>query len=153
MSSASSTQPSQAFLVRRLGAIAAAFESHLRKLSRYTLVGIAALTLDLAVFQTLTMNVQAPLAAALGYLSGMALHYTLSVRFVFTRVTQKSKRRTMFEFLVSGLIGLAITAAIVWGATTGLGLSPLLAKATAVIASFFAVFLLRSAIVFKPVAA
>lgn len=147
------TQPSErseTFLSRQVRAFVPALEPILAKLSRYTLVSVAALLLDCAVFQSLTMVALMPaLAAVAGYLAGMALHYSLSVRFVFVDASAKSRRRTLFEFAVSGFIGLAITTGIVWGATAVLGLPPLFAKATAVVASFFAVFLLRSTIVFK----
>ncbi len=128
-------------------------QSQLPRLSRYTLVSIAALGLDFAVFQTLTVSeIKPALAAIVGYTFGMLLHYTLSVRFVFVNATPKSRRRTLFEFALSGLIGLAMTAAIVWVATGWLGVPALLAKALAVGASFVTVFLLRAAIVFKPAA-
>lgn len=150
------TQPSvqpETSLARQARAAVPALEQVLAKLSRYTLVSVVALALDFGVFQSLTMFALTPaMAAVIGYLAGMALHYTLSVRFVFKTATAKSRRRTLFEFVVSGLIGLGITATIVWSATAVLGLPPVFAKATAVAASFFAVFLLRSTIVFKPAA-
>jgi putative flippase GtrA len=134
--------------------LASLVHAHLPRLSRYTLVSVAALGLDFAVFQSLTVSgVKPALAAIVGYTFGMLLHYTLSVRFVFADATVKSRRRTLIEFVASGLIGLAMTAAIVWIATAWLGIPALVAKALAVGASFIAVFLLRSAIVFKPAAA
>jgi putative flippase GtrA len=124
----------------------------LPRLSRYTLVSVAALSLDLTVFSAWTAaSGQATIAAVVGYSCGMLLHYVLSAQFVFdASATRKSARRTLVEFAASGLVGLAMTAGVIAVATSGLGLPALIAKIIAVGSSFLTVFWLRSAIVFKP---
>lgn len=122
------------------------------KLSRYAIVSIAALVLDFTVYISLTQaDVSPTLAGIVGYSFGLLLHYTLSVRFVFDqRASDKSMRRTFAEFVISGLLGLVLTALVIWIATTFLGLPALIAKGVAVVASFLAVFAMRHTIVFAP---
>lgn len=124
----------------------------LPKLSRYTLVSVAALVLDFAVYMVLVQLTEMPtLAGVIGYTLGLGLHYSLSVRFVFDiMATDKSIRRTFVEFVVSGLVGLCLTALVIWLATTVVGLPALIAKVLAVGISFLAVFAMRHAVVFAP---
>lgn len=121
------------------------------KLSRYTLVSVAALALDFAVYLALVLALGSPtFAGVVGYAMGLVLHYTLSVRFVFdAAATQKSMRRTFAEFVVSGIVGLGLTASVIWAATS-FGVPAIGAKGLAVVVSFLAVFALRHAIVFAP---
>ena len=54
------------------------------------------------------------LSGVVGYACGIVLHYQLSRRFVFaTAASQKSAHRRFVEFVASGLIGLAVTAAVI----------------------------------------
>lgn len=120
------------------------------QLSRYTAVSALALAVDFLVFLTLVGAVLQPsLAGAAGYGVGLAMHYALSVRYVFDAgTTGKSEARLFGEFIASGLIGMAITVLVIAVATDGIGLPPLLGKAAAVAASFLIVFLLRRSVVF-----
>lgn len=154
MSMSRSHDEASPWMFRQLNEAAVTLQPHLQKLSAYSLVSVAALVLDFLVFQSLASSGVLPaMAAVAGYGVGMVLHYTISVRFVFANATRKSRRRTFFEFALSGLVGLAMTTAVVALATTWLALPPLAAKAIAVIVSFVTVFWLRSTIVFKPAAA
>jgi putative flippase GtrA len=120
------------------------------QLSRYVVVSALALALDFAVFLALNRALGAPtLAGAVGYSCGVVLHYFLSRNFVFSAVRSKKSTHRMFsEFVVSGLIGLAVTAGVIALATGYFGLSPIAAKVLAVGASFVGVFLIRRTIVF-----
>ena len=76
------------------------------------------------------------------------LHYQLSRLFVFaTAASAKSAHRRFVEFVASGLIGLALTAAVI-AVATGMGVSPILAKVMAAGASFLGVYAIRRTIVF-----
>ena len=81
--------------------------------------------------------------------SGLALHYMLSVRFVFDApAAHKGQSRLVAEFALSGLAGMAITALVI-AVTVDFGGMPLLpAKILAVGVSFLVVFALRRRVVF-----
>lgn len=120
------------------------------ELSYYTLVSAAALGVDLLVFTALGRGgMRAAAAGIVGYSVGLVLHYILSVRYVFdTRDAAKAGWRRFIEFVISGLIGLAITWLIILVATEALHLPALVGKIGAVGTSFIVVFLLRKGIVF-----
>ncbi len=120
------------------------------QLSRYAIVSALALALDFGVFLGLNSALGYPtLAGVVGYSCGIVLHYFLSRHFVFWAArSKKSAHRLFSEFLVSGLIGLAVTAGVIAAATGVLGLSAIVAKLLAVAASFIGVFLIRRTIVF-----
>ena len=69
---------------------------------------------------------------------------------VYREVAESGAARTRQKalFVVSALIGLAITTAIVWAGDTA-GLDPRLAKLVAVAVSFIVTWLLRSRVVFR----
>jgi putative flippase GtrA len=123
------------------------------QLNRYAIVSALALGLDIAVYLALAQSgYRATFAGMIGYAIGMALHFSLSTRFVFKRgASGKSEARLFTEFALSGLVGLAITAVVIEMVTGMLGLSAMLAKVLAVIMSFMAVFVLRKSVVFASI--
>ena len=126
-------------------------------LLRYLGASVIALSCDLACFLILLHLGSAPApASALGYGLGIAVHWLVSSRKVFTEnVANHGPARTRQKalFVGSALIGLAVTTAVVAGASA-LGLDPRLAKLIAVGASFTITWLLRDGVVFrKPAAA
>lgn len=141
----------------RLGWIVAFARAPGRGLEFAGYIGVSALalTFDMLVFLALLhlAGVNAPLAGALGYISGTALHYMLAVRFIFVAdATGKSHRRLMTEYAATALFGVALTTTLMIAATS-LGSAPVWAKAAAVAVTFVTVYLLRSAGVFAPKAA
>lgn len=122
----------------------------LPQLSRYTVVSALALVLDFTVYLLLGAGgMKGAVAGAIGYACGLALHYVLSVRYVFDpRAANKAQTRLLAEFALSGFAGLAITALVI-AVTVDLGGMPLLpAKVLAVGLSFLVVFALRRSVVF-----
>lgn len=120
------------------------------ELSYYTIVSAVALCVDLAIFAALTSGgMRAAAAGIVGYAVGIVVHYGLSIRFVFnTSTAAKAGLRRFVEFVVSGLIGLALTWLIIAVSTEALHLPALLGKIAAVGISFLVVFALRKGIVF-----
>lgn len=114
------------------------------------MVSVTALAADVTIFLTLAGAVLTPsVAGAAGYATGLLIHYTLSVRYVFdTTATGKGETRLIAEFVASGLLGLTMTTLVITAATVGLGLSALPAKLAAIVASFVVVYTLRRCIVF-----
>lgn len=121
------------------------------QLSRYTVVSILSLVLDFTIFLALAdAGYRAAIAGVIGYTIGMLLHFSLSTRFVFKRMScAKSDTRLFTEFVASGVVGLLITAAVISMATDMLSLSAFIAKVFAVVMSFAAVFVLRRSVVFS----
>ncbi|WP_333702582.1 GtrA family protein [Sphingobium yanoikuyae] len=127
----------------RLGQLAARL-----MLARYLIVSIVSLWADTALFLALSRWVMpASWAAFVGYAAGMAVHWVLSVRFVFTDSGQRPSHVQRASFVLSGLIGLAITVGLVY-ALGAIGTPLLLAKGVAVLVSFTAVYLVRKYVVF-----
>ena len=121
-------------------------------LVRYLGASVIALGCDMASFLALLELGLAPgPAAAAGYGLGILVHWLVSSRKVFgDSVARHGAARTRQKelFVVSALIGLAVTTLIV-GAGSMLGLDPRLAKLVAVGASFTVTWLLRDVVVFR----
>jgi putative flippase GtrA len=122
----------------------------LPQLSRYTIMSALALGLDLGLFLALTNGqVNPSTAGIISYVAGLMLHYLMSVNYVFDpSIAEKSDIRLFGEFVLTGLVGLFITAIVISIATDHVGLPALVGKIAAVATSFIAVFLLRRTIVF-----
>jgi len=122
------------------------------RLVRYGLASVGALAVDVGAFLALmALGVAAAPASALGYSCGILAHWLLSSRAVFhDSVAQGGSARTRQKalFVISALLGLALTTAIV-GAGDWAGVDPRLAKGFAIIIAFTATWLLRSRIVFR----
>jgi putative flippase GtrA len=119
--------------------------------TRYIGASVASLGVDFAVFMTgLSMGLPPALAAATGYVAGIACHWLISSRFVFTAqvaADAAGRRNQQGLFILSALVGLGITTAIV-GLGSRFGLDPRIAKGVAIIVSFQATYLLRKKVVF-----
>lgn len=120
------------------------------QVSRYALASGAALAIDwLTYLLTAGIGLAPALAGVVGYATGMLAHYLLSILWVFdARASGKGQARLALEFVASGLLGLALTAATIALATSSLGLALVPAKLLAIAASFASVFLLRRMVVF-----
>lgn len=133
-------------MLSRIGTLANGAPTYLR----YIAVSGGALGVDLAIyFAALSVGMAAALAAAIGYLTGVAVHWILSSRLVFDDFAQRGRARTMQKalFLTSAFIGLGLTVVIV-AIATRYGLDARLAKLVAVLVSFQTTYILRRTIVF-----
>lgn len=121
-------------------------------LLRYLGASVIALGCDFASFLALLELRASPgLAAGAGYAIGIVVHWLVSSRKVFTAsVAAPGAARTRQKalFVVSALIGLALTSTIVASGSL-LGFDPRLAKLAAVAVSFTVTWLLRDIIVFR----
>lgn len=119
---------------------------------RYIGASVGALAVDVGSFLALmALGMLAAPASAIGYTLGILAHWLLSSRTVFQdtvaqRGVERIKQKALF--VISALVGLALTTAIVGGADVA-GLDPRIAKLIAIIVSFIATWLLRSKIVFR----
>lgn len=119
---------------------------------RYGIASVGALAVDMGLFLALlSIGMMAAIASAIGYSAGIVAHWILSSRKVFNdSVAERGAARTRQKalFVVSALIGLALTTAIV-GLVTALHGDPRLAKLVAIVVSFTATWLLRKHLVFR----
>lgn len=119
---------------------------------RYIGASVGALAMDVGSFLALmALGMLAAPASAIGYTMGILAHWLLSSRTVFQdSVAERGMARTKQKalFVVSALVGLGLTTAIVGGADMA-GLDPRFAKLVAIVISFAATWLLRSHIVFR----
>ncbi|HRK18515.1 MAG TPA: GtrA family protein [Hyphomicrobiaceae bacterium] len=147
MARAETTTPTS---VPLLAALVAPVRRLMPELSYYTIVSAIALGVDIAIFTGLTAaGTKARWAGVIGYAVGLVLHYILSSRYVFdTTGSTKSTLRRFGEFVVSGLVGIAITWTIIAIAVDVMHLPPMVGKIAAVGVAFIVVFLLRRGIVF-----
>ncbi|EPR16981.1 polysaccharide biosynthesis protein GtrA [Sphingobium indicum IP26] len=110
--------------------------------TRYLLASICALSADFALFMLLHRLGASPALAALGgYSGGLVLHWMISTQFVF-EMRQPPTHGQRIAFILSALIGMAITMGLV-GGLSGLGLPPAVAKLAAVPVSFLSVYAIR----------
>lgn len=119
---------------------------------RYLLASVGALAVDMGCFLALlTLGMWPASASAVGYCCGILAHWLMSSRAVFAdgvavRGTARTRQKAMF--VSSALVGLALTALIVWLGDVA-GFDPRVAKVGAIGVSFAATWLLRSKVVFR----
>ena len=119
--------------------------------TRYIGASVVSLGVDFSVFMAaLSLGVPPALAAATGYIAGIAAHWAISSRFVFVQQVAASgaaRRQQQAMFVISALVGLGITTGIV-GLGTRYGLDARIAKAIAIVVSFQATYVIRKRVVF-----
>lgn len=118
---------------------------------RYGFASIAALATDwggLAALSRLGMDYR--LAATISFLLGLVVVYALTVGVVFSGRRKASPRAEMLVFLGTGLAGLALNFALIYGFVEYAGLKPEWAKAPTVLFVFAFNFLSRRALLFSP---
>ncbi len=120
---------------------------------RYLFVSVAALAVDMGLFLLLLQaGMQSIAASAIGYSTGILVHWFLSSRKVFQdRVSQRgSAERTQQKamFVTSALLGLLTTTVIV-GTGEWLGIDARIAKLAAIAISFQLTYVLRNVLIFR----
>ena len=137
-------------MIRPLAALAAKL-GDIRFL-RYLAASVGALAVDVGAFlAAMAVGMAAGPASALGYSLGILAHWLLSSRAVFQdSVAERGRARTRQKalFVISALVGLALTTMIVALADYA-SIDPRLGKAAAIVVSFAATWLVRSRIVFQ----
>lgn len=117
--------------------------------ARYVMASGCALAADISCFMLLfALGIRPVPASVVGYSLGVAVHWMISSRLVFTaHATGAERHRQKALFVGSALLGLAITSSVV-GLASHFGLDPRLAKLAAIGASFQATYALRKSVVF-----
>ena len=123
-----------------------------RRYIGYAGASVIALGVDVVTF-LLVLSLSAPPApsAALGYASGILVHWLITSRLVFadrTGAVGTSRRNLQgVAFAASALLGLFLTWGVVAFAVT-LGVPAVVGKALAIVVSFQAVWIVRNRLVF-----
>lgn len=129
-----------------------ALRRHFEGLPVYFVGSCLALALDTTVLLlSLRAGVSLPLAAGLGFLSGMAISYWVSVRYAFARRSLADRRVEFASFVAIGLLGLVLTQlllALLALLATRLQLPVLAAKAVTACVVFAFGYSLRKALLF-----
>ena len=119
---------------------------------RYVLASVGALAVDVGSFLALlSAGMMAAPASAIGYSLGIVAHWLMSSRAVFqdsVATGGMARTRQKALFVISALVGLALTTLIV-GAADQVGIDPRLAKGAAIVVAFTVTWLIRSKIVFR----
>lgn len=123
----------------------------IRDMIRYAAASVFALALDYAVLLSLTkgFGVGYLQAAAAGFLSGLVLIYLLSIRYVFEGRRARAPRVEIFGFLVTGVIGLLLTEALMRLFVGEFGFALSIAKAATAGFVFMFNFVSRRGLLFK----
>jgi putative flippase GtrA len=120
--------------------------------ARYLSSSVVALSADTGSFLVfLHFSMPPALAAAIGFMLGIAVHWVVSSRVMFTEYIAAAgpeRRRQQMLFMASALVGLVLTTAIV-GCAAALSLNPRLAKLVAIAVSFITTSALRHLLVFS----
>jgi putative flippase GtrA len=117
----------------------------------YAVASALALAVDVAILYLAATRLAMPgyLAAALAYAVGLAVHYVLSVRYVFAYRRMASQRRNeIMVYALTGLVGIVLSAGIVHAGDL-LDQSLAMSKLIAIAVSFIAVFMIRKVTLFS----
>lgn len=122
-----------------------------RDMVRYAAASVFALALDFGVLMLLTkgFGVDYLAAAAAGFLSGLTLIYLLSVRYVFEGRRRRAPRVEMAGFLITGVVGLMLTEALMLLFVGRFGLPLPLAKMATTGFVFMFNFVSRRSLLFR----
>jgi putative flippase GtrA len=117
---------------------------------RYFAASLAALGVDYGLLVALTelARLHYLTASAIAYVTGSVFHYVLCVALVFKTRPVADRRVELAAFVGIGLVGLAVTQAVLKVSVEWLGLSYLVGKVFATGLSFVLNFVARRAILF-----
>lgn len=91
-------------------------DATLMQLCRYTLVGAIAFVFDYSALFVFThyLGVHYLISAGIGFCIGLCVNYVLSIRWVFSRRSIRSKNLELFIFSLIGIAGLGLNELFIW---------------------------------------
>ena len=122
----------------------------LKEATGYLAASGCALLVDMSILWWLVHDVHVgyEVAAAASFLAGAVVAYQLSVRIAFRHRRLRDRSAEFASFVAIGAAGLAVNAAVISIAISGLGLSLMPAKCVAAVFTFTCNFLLRRQLLF-----
>jgi putative flippase GtrA len=122
----------------------------LLELSRYLCASVVALAVDTGLYAlALGLHVAYPFAACIGFLAGLAVAYTISIRWAFDARRVRNPRIEFLIFAAVGIVGLLLTESLLWLQVDVLALAALPAKIGASGGVFLFNFIARKTLLFK----
>ncbi len=117
----------------------------------YTGVNLSATIADYTIFLTLTHFFGLPiLQSAIAYSIATVMNFLLTRNFVFRHdMSHKSEHRLFLEYVAVALLGLTITAVVIWVTVHEMKLPPVEGKTISVLICFVSLYYVRSRIVFS----
>ncbi len=117
----------------------------------YTGVNLSATIADYTIFLTLTHVFGLPiLQSAIAYSIATVMNFLLTRNFVFRHdMSHKSEHRLFVEFVAVAVLGLIITAVVIWVTVHEMKLLPVEGKTISVLICFASLYYFRSRIVFS----
>ena len=119
---------------------------------RYLLISGMALLADMLVFSLSLryLGTPWPLAACIGFVSGVCVAYGLSIRFVFqVRKLRHSPRVELLIFVGLGVLGLGVTQLVLYFCIEWLSWPAEVSKGVAAIVTFLTNFISRKVLLFR----
>lgn len=113
------------------------FKTLAAQLAKFGVVGFLAFLIDYAVLMVLTQALDwdpVP-SAAISFVISVVFNYLASMRYVFTRRDDLSRRKEFALFVVLSVIGLGINELVIWVGTAAFGAGALAVTATKVVAT------------------
>lgn len=118
---------------------------------RYIFAGLAGFILDFLILFVLTnyMHLYYLLSATISFISGVFLTYIISIYWVFQIKSSRSRLGEFAIFILIGLVGLAMTIALIWFFTEKVHIYYLFSKILATLIVYFWNFFSRKHLLFK----
>ncbi len=117
----------------------------------YTSANLSATIVDTIIFLTLTHLFGLPiLQSAIAYSIATVVNFWLTRNFVFRHdMSHKTEHRLFMEFVAVAVLGLAITAVVIWLTVHEMHLRPIEGKVISILVCFVSLYYVRSRIVFS----
>lgn len=104
---------------------------------KFGVVGVIATLIDYGILMVLSQlcGVDPVLAGGISFVVSLVFNYLASMKFVFARKEEMSRRKEFAIFVVLSLIGLAINQVIMWLGVSALGDDALAVTASKIVAT------------------
>ena len=99
------------------------FKTLAAQFAKFGVVGFLAFLIDYGVLMVLTQALgwDPVLSAAISFVISVVFNYLASMRYVFTRRDDLSRRKEFVLFVVLSVIGLGINELVIWAGTAAFG--------------------------------
>jgi putative flippase GtrA len=125
--------------------------ANVRHILLYTGVNFSATIVDSIIFLTLTHLFGLPiLQSAIAYSVATVVNFMLLRNFVFRHdMSHKTEHRLFVEFAAVAILGLVITAIVIWLTVHEMRLLPVEGKAISILVCFISLYYVRTRLVFS----